>query len=100
MKRAANLEALRHSSNLQLFQLNSAIERMLADLRRIVQVHKDLHLGMTVCFMNGGECRMRVGQFIATLLTLHEAGRRSSWTLPYAAVEPPAPRAAKPEVTP
>jgi len=38
------LEVLQHASNLQLFQLNCVIERMLADPKRIVQVRKDLHL--------------------------------------------------------
>jgi hypothetical protein len=49
---------LQHASNLQLFQLNSVIERMLADPRRILQVRKDLHMGQTVRFMDwrDGRC--------------------------------------------
>ena len=93
------LEVLQHASNLQLFQLNSVIERMLADPRRIVQVRKDLHLGQTVRFMDWRDGHMRTGKIIAmkdTQLTLHEDGTRSSWTVPYTAVEPPAPGATRP----
>jgi hypothetical protein len=93
------LEVLQHASNLQLFQLNSVIERMLADPRRIVQVRKDLHLGQTVRFMDWRDGRMRVGKIIAmkdTQLAVHEDGSRSSWTVPYTAVEPPAPGATRP----
>jgi len=97
------LEALQHASNLQLFQLNSVIERMLADPRRIVQVRKDLHMGQTVRFMDWRDGQMRVGKIIAmkdTQLTVHEDGTRSSWTVPYTAVEPPAPGAARPAAPP
>jgi hypothetical protein len=93
------LEVLQHASNLQLFQLNAVIERMLADPKRIVQVRKDLHMGQTVRFMDWRDGRMRVGKIIAmkdTRLTVHEDGTRSSWTVPYTAVEPPAPGTAKP----
>lgn len=93
------LDVLQHASNLQLFQLNSVIERMLADPRRILQVRKDLHMGQTVRFMDWRDGRMRTGKVIAmkdTQLTVHEEGTRSAWTVPYTAVEPPAPGAARP----
>jgi hypothetical protein len=93
------LELLQQASNLQLFQLNAVIERMLANPRRILQVRKDLHVGQTVRFMDWRDGQMRVGKVIAmkdTQLTLHEDGTRSSWTVPYTAVEPPAPGAARP----
>lgn len=97
------LEVLQHASNLQLFQLNSVIERMLADPKRIVQVRKDLHMGQTVRFMDWRDGRMRTGKIIAmkdTQLTVHEDGTHSSWTVPYTAVEPPAPGAARPAAPP
>ncbi len=97
------LEVLQHASNLQLFQLNSVIERMLADPRRIVEVRKDLHMGQTVRFMDWRDGRMRSGKIIAmkdAQLTVHEDGTHSSWTVPYTAVEPPAPGAAKPAAPP
>jgi len=90
------LELLQQASNLQLFQLNSVIERMLADPRRILQVRKDLHLGQTVRFMDWRDAQMRVGTVVAmkdTQLTIQEQATRSTWTVPYTAVEPPAPGA-------
>lgn len=97
------LQALQHASNLQLFQLNSVIERMLADPRRIVQVRKDLHMGQTVRFMDWRDGRMRLGKIIAmkdTQLIVQEDGTRSSWTVPYTAVEPPAPGTPRPAAPP
>ena len=97
------LELLQQASNLQLFQLNAVIERMLADPRRILQVRKDLHMGQTVRFMDWRDGQMRVGRVIAMKdmqLTVQEEGTRSSWTVPYTAVEPPAPGATKPAPAP
>jgi hypothetical protein len=86
------LEVLNQASNLQLFQLNTVIERMLADPKRILQVRKDLHMGQTVRFMDWRDGQMRTGKIVAmkdTQLTIHEDGTRSSWAVPYTAVEPP-----------
>lgn len=72
---------------------------MLTDPKRIVKVRKDLHMGQTVRFMGWRDGCMRLGKIIAmkdTQLTVHEDGTRSSWTVPYTAVEPPAPGAARP----
>ena len=88
------LELLQQASNLQLFQLNSVIERMLADPRRILQVRKDLHMGQTVRFMDWRDGQMRVGTVVAmkdTQLTIQEQLTRSAWTVPYTALEPPEP---------
>lgn len=94
------LELLQQASNLQLFQLNSVIERMLTDPRRILQVRKELHLGQTVHFMDWRDAQMRVGTVVAmkdTQLTIQEQATRSAWTVPYTAVEPPVPGAPRPE---
>jgi hypothetical protein len=88
------LELLGRASSLELFELNSVIERMLADPKRIVQVRKDLHMGQTVRFMDWRDGRMRTGKVLAmkdTQATIHEDGTRSSWTVPYTAIEPPMP---------
>ena len=93
------LELLQQASNLQLFQLNSVIERMLADPRRILQVRKELHLGQTVRFMDWRDAQMRLGTVVAmkdTQLTIQEQAPRSAWTVPYTAVEPPVPGSARP----
>ncbi|HWH73358.1 MAG TPA: hypothetical protein VNV16_03740, partial [Methylibium sp.] len=95
-------EVLGRASSLELFQLNSVIERMLADPKRIVQSRKDLHLGQTVRFMDWRDGRMRTGKVLAmkdTQATIHEDGTHSSWSVPYAAIEPPAPTA-KPAAAP
>jgi hypothetical protein len=100
------LELLSRASSLELFQLNAVIERMLADPKRIVQVRKDLHLGQTVRFMDWRDGRMRAGKVVAmkdTQLTIQEDSTRSSWGVPYAAVEPPtagATKLAEPEPPP
>ena len=96
------LEALQQASNLQLFQLNALIERMLADPKRILPVRKELHLGQTVRFMDWRDGQMRAGKVVELKdkqLTIHEDGTRASWALPYAAVELPRPGASKPEPT-
>lgn len=86
------LEVLGRASSLELFQLNAVIERMLADPKRALAVRKDLHLGQQVRFMDWRDGSMRAGTVVELKdkqLTIHEAGTRSSWALPYAAVEPP-----------
>ncbi|MGE0674526.1 MAG: hypothetical protein AB7O64_15860 [Methylibium sp.] len=96
------LEVLGRASSLELFQLGSVIERMLADPKRIVQIRKDLHLGQTVRFMDWRNGQMRAGKLIAmkdTQATIQEDGTRSSWSVPYAAIEPPMP-AVKPATAP
>jgi hypothetical protein len=90
------LEVLGRASSLELFQLNSVIERMLADPKRIVQIRKDLHLGQTVRFMDWRDGCMRTGKILAmkdTQATIHEDGTRNSWGVPYTAIEPPPPTA-------
>ena len=92
------LELLSRASSLELFQLSAVIERMLADPKRIVQVRKELHLGQTVRFMDWRDGQMRTGKVVAikdTQLTIQEDGTRSSWGVPYAAVEPPTAGVAK-----
>jgi hypothetical protein len=96
------LELLGRASSLELFQLNSVIERMLADPKRIVQIRMDLHLGQTVRFMDRRNGQMRTGKVVAmkdTQATIQETGPRTSWSVPYAAIEPPV-TAVKPESTP
>jgi len=87
------IDALNQASSLELFQLSSIIERMLTDPRRIIAVRANLRLGQTVRFLDCRDAQMRSGKVVAlkdTKLTLHEDGTRREWTLPYAAIEPPA----------
>jgi hypothetical protein len=92
------IDALSRASSLELFQLSTIIERMLADPRRIIAVRANMHLGQTVRFLDYRDGQMRSGKVVAmkdTQVTLHEEGTRREWKLPYAAIEPPAPAAAQ-----
>lgn len=92
------IEALNRASGLELFQLSTIIERLMADPRRILQVRLNLHLGQTVRFLDWRDGQMRSGKVVAlrdTQLTLHEEGSRREWKLPYVAIEPPGPTAPK-----
>lgn len=94
------IDALGRASSLELFQLSTIIERMLADPRRIIAVRANMHLGQTVRFLDFRAGQMRSGKVVAlkdTQATLHEDGTRREWKLPYAAIEPPAPAAAQPQ---
>jgi hypothetical protein len=93
------IDALNRASSLELFQLSTVIERLLADPRRIVQVRVNMHLGQTVRFLDWRDGQMRSGKVVAmkdTQVTLHEDGTRREWKLPYAAIEPPSASASKP----
>ena len=97
------VDALSRASSLELFQLSAIIERMLADPRRIIAVRANMHLGQTVRFLDYRDGQMRSGKVVAlkqTQVTLHEQGTRREWKLPYAAIEPPAPTAARPQPQP
>jgi hypothetical protein len=87
------LDALSRASSLELFQLQSIIERMLADPKRIIAVRVNMHLGQTVQFLDWRDGQMRSGKVVEmrdTQVVLHEPATRREWKLPYAAIEPPA----------
>ncbi|WP_157271398.1 hypothetical protein [Azohydromonas aeria] len=86
------IDALSQASSLELFQLSTIIDRMLADPRRIIAVRAHMHLGQTVRFLDWHDGRMRSGKVVAMRdhqVTLHETDARREWKLPYAAIEPP-----------
>jgi len=90
------VDVLNRASSLQLFQLNTLIERMLADPRRIIAVRVNMHLGQTVRFVDWRDGSLREGKVLAmrdTQVTLQDLTERREWKLPYAAIEPPAPNA-------
>jgi hypothetical protein len=91
------LAALSGASSLELFQLQTIIERMLADPKRIIAVRVHMHLGQTVRFLDWRDGQMRSGKVVEmrdTQIVLHELATRREWKLPYAAIEPPAADAA------
>lgn len=86
------LDALQRASSLELFQLRSAIDRMLDDPMRILAIRKALHVGQTVRFSDGRDGRMRAGKvakMTETRVTVVADAPRELWTVPYAAIEPP-----------
>ena len=88
------LDALQNASSLELFQLSTLIERLLADPRRILAVRKDMHMGQTVRFVDWRDGSLREGKVVAmrdTQVTLQDLRERKEWKLPYAAIEPPLP---------
>lgn len=52
------LDVLHAASNLQLYELHIALDRMLTDPRRFMHVRKELHLGQTVRFLSSRNARM------------------------------------------
>jgi hypothetical protein len=97
------LDALSRASSLELFQLQTIIERMLADPKRIIAVRINMHLGQTVRFLDWRDGQMRSGKVVEmrdTQVVLHETATRREWKLPYAAIEPPAPGAVPPRPEP
>ncbi len=86
------MEALNRASSLELYELGTIIDRLLADPRRIIAVRADLHMGQSVRFMDWRDGRMRSGRVMAmgdAKVTVHEDSTRMQWKLPYAAIEPP-----------
>ncbi|MEZ5653140.1 MAG: hypothetical protein R3E87_21610 [Burkholderiaceae bacterium] len=92
MPDARLIEALQSASSLQLYQLSTVIDRMLADPRRILEIRKDLHLGQTVQFLDWPDGQPRQGTIVELKkrqVVLHEIGAYREWTLSYTAIAPP-----------
>ena len=85
------IEALSNASSLELFELSTIIDRLLADPRRIVAVLNTLNLGKPVRFMDWRTGKMRSGKVVAMKgdqVSVHEDGTRSQWKMSYAAIDP------------
>ena len=74
------IDALSCASSLELFQLSTLIERLLADPRRIIAVRKDMNLGQTVRFVDWRDGSLREGKVVAmrdTQVTLQDLRERT-----------------------
>jgi hypothetical protein len=94
MQNQTLVDALDNASSLELFQLSMLVERLLTDPRRIVALRRLLHLGQVVRFYDWKHDQMRMARIVQmkdTQVLLQETETRVQWTLPYAAIEPPAP---------
>ncbi len=98
------LDALRNAPSLDLYELSLALDRMLADPRRILDVRRHLHLGAQVMYFDhrsGTLVPGRVLQLQATSATIQDIATRTHWKLPYAAiVADPAQRTEQAPATP
>ena len=84
------LDLLSQASNRQLLLLQGAIERMLADPRRTIEIRRHLHLGQTVQFLDwqrGVTLKGRVIALRELQIELQELTASRQWKLPYTAVE-------------
>lgn len=84
------IEALEGASSLQLFQLKSIIEGMLADPQRGMAARAGLHLGQSVRFVDFRDGQMRSGKIIAfkgSQATVLEQGTKRTWKIPCVAMQ-------------
>ena len=85
------IEALSNASSLELFELSTIVDRLLADPKRIVAIRQQLNLGKAVQFMDWRTGQMRSGKVVelkSNQATVHEDGTRSHWKMSYAAIDP------------
>lgn len=83
------LDALRNAPTLDLYELSLAIDQMLTDPRRILEVRRHLHLGAQVMYFDhrrGTLAPGRVLQLQPTHATIQDDITRTHWRLPYAAI--------------
>ena len=83
------LDALRIAPSIDLYELSLAINQMLNDPRRILEVQRHLHLGAQVMYFDhrrGTLAPGRVLQRQATNATVQDDVTRTHWKLPYAAI--------------
>ena len=86
---ARMIDALDGASNLQLYQLKTLIEGMLADPKRTMEACASLHLGQAVRFVDFRSGQLRQGKVIAkhpTQATVFEESVRRSWKIPYVSI--------------
>ena len=83
------LDALRNAPSLDLYELSLALNQMLSDPRRILEVRRHLHLGAQVMYFDhrrGTLAPGRVLQLHSTNATVQDLSTLTHWRLPYAAI--------------
>ena len=83
------LDTLRNAPSLDLYELSLALNHMLADPRRILDVRRHLHLGAQVMYFDhrrGTLAPGRVLQLNAASVTVQDTATRTNWKLPYVAI--------------
>src|SRR5471030_624596 len=83
------LDALRNAPSLDLYELSLALNQMLSDPRRILDVRRHLHLGAQVMYFDHRRNALAPGRVIqlhSTQVTVEDDVARTRWKLPYAAI--------------
>lgn len=85
------LDVLHRASSLELFSLRTAIDKSIADPRRIIAIRQPLALGQSVRFLNPQIGDMRGWPITAMAdrhVTIEQLNTRVVCKLPFAAIEP------------
>lgn len=94
------LDALRNAPSIDLYRLSLALDRMLSDPHRILEVRRHLHLGAQVMFFDDRRSTLAPGRIVqigASYAMVEDEATRVRWKLPYPAiVVDPAKRAEPP----
>lgn len=83
------LDAPRTATSIELYELSLALDKMLTDPKRILDVRRHLHLGAPVMFLEGRRGTLvpgRVLQLQPTYALIQDSGIGAHWKLPYPAI--------------
>jgi hypothetical protein len=98
------LDTLRSAPSIDLYELSLALDQLLADPRRILDIRRHLHPGAQVMFFDHRQGMLvpgRVLQLDATSVTVQDIATHTRWKLPYPAiVADPASRTESPPAAP
>ncbi|MDB5839971.1 MAG: hypothetical protein JWQ23_1923 [Herminiimonas sp.] len=85
------LDTLRNAPSLELYQLNLMVNQLLADPKRILEIRRQLHLGVKVMFFLHSTNALAAGtvlQLRPKEVCVQDDVSRVMWWLPYAAIVP------------
>lgn len=83
------IEDLPMASSAELYQLSWAIERLLADPRRIVQLRSQLHTGQPIQYFSWQDGKLRAARVVAMHgdhVAIHDEGYAKPFKVHYAAI--------------
>jgi hypothetical protein len=81
------LDNLTHASSFDLYQLMMAIQRILDDPARAIEIHQRLHVGMQVqYFDNRTVAPCRVTELRKNKVAVQDLNTNQYWLLPYTAI--------------
>lgn len=83
------LDSLRNAPSLDLYELSIAIDRLLSDPRRILEIRRHLHLGVQVMYFDGRRGTMapgRVVQLQRDYAVIQDDAGSAHWKVPYPAI--------------